>query len=122
MTSYAEIKTKKAKVEFIKSQLETNPRWLLKGLITIFDLQTEDEKASTDTHEHNSVGFTAFDAELMSNLAKKAISKGARELISKKLNPDLRGMFSAKEQDILKSRMKKYAGQLSRIAETKAKN
>jgi hypothetical protein len=91
--------------EFIKTKLLTDQRWLMRGIVAIFEKQTYDEQQTEQTKEHNGVGFTGVDAELMSSFAKQI--KAGRTLTTKQL------AFAQKK-------MPKYAGQLLQIAKEKS--
>jgi len=97
---YADIKTKKAKVQHIRTMLGTNLNWASKGAIRIFENQTADEQNVGDTVENNGIGFTGVDAGILSSFAKQII-KGRT--------------MSLKQQAILFKKMPKYAGQLERM-------
>ena len=116
MTSFAELKTKKAKHEFVKQQIKTNDRWMLKGLLTIFERQTQDEQRASMVKEHNGVGFSRIDAEMMTSFANQLISKGGVRLLNCKEPIDASKIFSTKQLPLLRAKMVKYAGQLTRIA------
>lgn len=91
--------------EFIKGMLLSNPNWLMRGIVAIFEKQTWDEQQTETTKEHNGVGFNGVDAELLSSFAKQI--KAGRTLSTKQLH------FAQKK-------MPKYAGQLLQIAKEKA--
>lgn len=93
--------TKKWTKEEIAEKLMTDMVWLIRGLLAIYDRQTEDEKHSDVTKEDNGIGFNAFDATIMSDMAKQY--KRTKYL-------------SARQLLIVKKCMKKYAGQLAKIA------
>jgi len=97
---YADIKTKKDKVQHIRTMLETNLNWASKGVIRIFENQTDDEQNVEGTVENNGIGFTGVDAGILSSFAKQII-KGR--------------LMSVKQQAILFKKMPKYAGQLERM-------
>jgi hypothetical protein len=44
MSKFCELTTKKARREFIQAKVTTDPRWMIKGLLTIYQHQTEDEQ------------------------------------------------------------------------------
>lgn len=92
---------KKWKKEDIKSILESRDEAILKGMLRIFDCQTEDEKHTDDTHVNNGIGFTGADAFILSKF-------------SKFFND--RKYLTEKQFAIAKKRMIKYAGQLAKIA------
>lgn len=59
--------------EHLQHLLATNDRAVERALIQIYNRQTRSEQVSMHTSEHNSVGFTAFDGEFLSNVAEKCI-------------------------------------------------
>ena len=85
----------------IALKLETDIRWVLRGVIAIFNYQTAVEQANEATCFDNGVGFTGADAMFLSSIAKQLIN--GRQMSDKQLY-------------VIKKRMKKYAGQLARIA------
>jgi hypothetical protein len=91
---------------FIKTMLLSDQRWLMRGIVAIFEKQTYDEQQTEQTKEHNGVGFNGVDAELLSSFAKQI--KAGRTLTTKQL------AFAQKK-------MPKYAGQLLQIAKEKSK-
>lgn len=56
--------------EFIQSQLTTNPKWIERGLIVLFNRQTEDEKSSHETKWENGMGFNGSDSGYLTYCAK----------------------------------------------------
>jgi len=110
----AEIKaaTKKAGVQMIRENLEASNAWLLRGLVAIYARQTADEQAAEITREHNGVGFTAFDAEILTSFAKQVERFNKTPAADRNYTTPL----SYKQTVILRKRMKKYAGQLLKIA------
>ena len=87
--------------EDIRTLLETNDRAVLKGVVAIYKLQTEDEKAAATTSHENGVGFNGFDAEIMTSFAQQILK---------------RGFLSIKQKTIARKKILKYAGQLTKIA------
>lgn len=55
----------------IQQSIDTNDRAVLKALSMIYSRQTEHEKSCEQTHELNNVGFSAFDAEILTSFAKQ---------------------------------------------------
>ena len=102
MTNFTELATKKDRKAHIKMMLGTNPQWAMRGLIRIFRNQTDDEQRCETTKEHNGIGFTGVDAEILTSFAKQVIA--GRSL-------------STKQLAILHKKMPKYASQLERVAE-----
>lgn len=89
--------TKKATIQYFKEKLSSDDRWALKGLIAIYGNQTQEEQASDMTKVDNKIGFSAFDAEILSSFAKQY---------------QQRGFLSPKQVALLHKRIPKYAGQL----------
>jgi len=91
--------------EDIAAKLQSNPKWLKAGIIAIFNRQTEDEKSSESTNKDNAKGFTGCDAKFGSGLAKILLAGYT-------LTPN--------QEERAKKMMKKYAGQLLKVAKEKA--
>lgn len=58
--------------EVVKTQLQTNQRWQLKAVQLLYSYQTKEEQDKKTTNRHNGAGFTAFDAEILSDIALKS--------------------------------------------------
>lgn len=87
--------------EEIRYNMELHNAWLYRGLLAIYDRQTEDEKASDLTKHENMVGFNGVDSVILSSYAKSLKEWG-------RLTP--------KQIAICRKKMLKYAGQLAKIA------
>lgn len=99
--TFQDLKTKKDRVAFIKTKLETDSRWLMRGLVAIYRCQTADEQQTRTTKKVNAVGFSAFDAEFMSVMAERALKNMS---------------LSDRQIEAIRKTMKKYASQLVRIS------
>lgn len=62
--------------ESIKELLAKSDKAVYRALIVLFERQTSDEQASESTTHKNGRGFSAFDAEFLSSLAKQVQSRG----------------------------------------------
>ena len=69
---------------YFKAHLTISPKWAITGLLVIYDRQTADEKATDNTSENNSVGFSGVDAEFLSSLAKQV--RAGRTLSPKQMS------------------------------------
>lgn len=87
--------------EFIRNALAVNDTWLLRGLVAIYNKQTEDEQSNGTTSHDNGIGFNGVDAFILTSIAQQFIS---------------RGFVSPKQKDIVRKKMLKYSGQLTLIA------
>lgn len=85
----------------IQHLLDTNDRAVVRGLVRIYERQTQSEKAAHTTTESNGVGFTGVDADFLTSLAEKAIKYGS-------LTPNQ--LFYARKK------VKKYWKQLAEVA------
>lgn len=74
---------------------------VIRGMIRIYELQTEDEQNVEDTMYQNGVGFNGADANIMSSFVT----------FYKKF-----GYLSPKQMVIARKKMRKYSRQLVRIA------
>jgi len=91
--------------EAIQIILETNTKAVERGIVRIYERQTEDEQQSDNTKHSNSRGFNAADAKYGSYLARWVI--GGRHLSGKHL-------AKAREMTI------RYSGQLADLANQKS--
>ena len=89
--------TKKETIQLWKSKLGTNVGWAVRGLMAIYKNQTEEEKCTKATLDSNGLGFTGFDAELLTGIAEQYKKTGA--------------LYPGQKRVLLK-RMPKYANQL----------
>jgi len=87
--------------EQIESKIMTDQRWLERAILAIYERQTRDEQATDQSKYHNLVGFSGPDAPRLSYYA--GWLKSGRHL-------------SGKHLDTARKRMKKYCGQLLKIA------
>lgn len=89
--------TKKQKIEFLKDKLSSNVGWAKKAALRIFENQEKEEKTAHATYYKNSLGFSAYDAGIMSDFCE-LIKSGAQ--------------LSPRQTVILLKNMPKYAEQL----------
>jgi len=101
MASFDELKTKKDRIAHIRTMLASNPQWAIKGLIRIYENQTDDEQANGITSHDNGIGFNGVDSELLSSFAEH-INRGRT--------------MSPKQMDLILKKMPKYARQLETIS------
>jgi len=92
--------------DFLNQKLETDQRWLEKGILAIYNRQTQDEKIQEDTKYYNNMGFRSCDARLGSYYAKWILS-----------GKHLSGRHLLRAKKI----MKHYSGQLLRVIKEKGK-
>lgn len=90
-------------------KLENDQKWLERGILVIYARQTSDEQAEGSTRHENGRGFTGSDAAFLSSLAQW-IERGRRPL-GQRLTP--------KQVEHARKRMRKYAGQLAKVANEK---
>jgi len=95
----------------IREKLVSNDKWLVRGILAIYERQTADEKSSQTTKHTNGVGFNGRDAAILSSFAKQILSWQATS------NPRFRQPLSSKQFELARRMMSKYAAQLARIAE-----
>ena len=94
--------TKKELIAALKERLATDDRWALRALKLVYRNQTADEQAKQQTIEHNGIGFSGPDAEILSSFAKQY---------------QRRGSLSPRQMHVLKRKMPSYAGQVMRAAD-----
>ena len=94
-------KTKDSLVKALKEQLATRDNQAIKGLLTIYSYQTNEEQDNGYTKEYNGVGFSGFDSEILSSFAEQYKTKG---------------FLSPKQMNFVKKYMPKYARQLLELS------
>ena len=90
--------------ERIHQLLDQNENAVWRAVLAIYDLQTADEKNAMATTNANSVGFSAFDAEFMSDIAVK-LRRGWN--------------MSPKQLACCRNKIRRYHRQLCEIANAK---
>ena len=85
----------------IKDHMEHEDEWLYRGILAIYNRQTDNEQFSGETHESNGIGFNGADAPIMSGFA---------EFLKKT------GFLTPKQRFVARKKMMKYANQLANIA------
>lgn len=103
--------TKKAKIEYFKVKLATDPKWAVQGLLRIFRNQTVEEQAHAQTTDHNGIGFTGQDAHILTSFANQVKRKQA-ECHAKGWEIKWEWALSRKQMALLHCKMPKYAAQL----------
>lgn len=64
-------KTQAEAKRIIQEAIDTNPKAVVKGLMMVYQGQTASEQASHITQEANNIGFSAFDAEILTSFAQQ---------------------------------------------------
>jgi len=101
---YADLTTKKSKIDFIREKLQSDATWAVKGMVRIYEFQTEHEKNIGNTTDNNGVGFSGIDGDILSSFAEQ-VKKGRT--------------LSMKQMSVVYGSMPKYATQLQRIVDNK---
>lgn len=94
--------TRKALLAALKERLAQDDRWALRALSVVYANQTAAEQASQQTIEHNGVGFSGPDAEILSSFAQQY---------------QRRGSLSLRQMAVLRRKIPSYAGQVARVAD-----
>ena len=95
--------TKKALLAALKERLAQDDRWALRALTVVYMNQTADERRVQQTIEHNGIGFSGPDAEILSSFARQY---------------QQRGSLSPRQMNVLRRKIPSYAGQVARVADT----
>lgn len=95
------VTTRTWEVEEIKELVLTNDLALYGALKELYKRQTDDEKESRETKDHNGVGFTAYDAEFMTSITEFLIKNG---------------FLTPKQKAVARKKIVKYSKQLTKIA------
>jgi len=85
-----------------KSKLSTDKNWAIKGMLKIYEFQTATEQAIGTTRDHNNVGFSGCDAEILSSFCEQ-VKKGRN--------------LSDKQMALVFKKMPRYWKQLSSVSD-----
>jgi hypothetical protein len=96
--------------EEIQSNLIDNDIWVYRGVVALYERQTDEEKEIGDTKVRNNAGFNGRDAQIMSSFACQIIDWNDNKF-HKFPTP-----LSNKQLGIARKRIMKYSGQLAKIA------
>ena len=91
-------------IKFFQYKFYTNPAWVERGIVALFERQTNDEQIVENSRHDNDRGFNKPDSKIMSQWAKEIIS--GQHLKDSELK-------------LARKRLMKYAGQLAKIANYK---
>lgn len=83
---------------------KASAQWVYRAMMAVYERQTETEKVARQTEEHNGVGFSGVDAEIMSSFAEQFKARKS---------------LSAKQFALAQKKMQRYTRQLVEIAEQK---
>ena len=87
--------------DYIKHKLLTDDTWLMRGVMAIYRMQTNEEKYQGRTIEYNNKGFNGVDASILSSFGMQ-LQRGRQ--------------LSVKQLAIARKKMLKYSNQLAWIA------
>lgn len=98
--------TKKEIKSYFKAQLATSAAWAIKGMLKIYEFQTNDEKAAETTRYNNDVGFSGCDANILSSFCQqiergRTLSPKQMALVFKKMPKYWSQLLSLSDQDKL---------------------
>ena len=85
----------------IKQLLMDSDKAVMRGIVAIYNRQTDLEQSCETTHDINGVGFNGPDAPFLSSLAKQILGKG---------------YLTERQLEIARKKMLKYSKQLTEIA------
>lgn len=97
--------SKQDAIALFKKMLKENAQWAVKGMLTIYQYQTDEEQMIGATKEFNGVGFNGVDSNILSSFAQQV--NAGRTL-------------SPRQMAVVHKAMPKYAGQLYKVALAKA--
>lgn len=99
--------TKAARLAAVRAKLATEPKWAVRALTVVYEGQTSQEQQASTTVEDNGMGFSAFDAEILSSFAQQVERWNRADPTRRYATP-----LSEKQMALLFKRIPKYAGQL----------
>lgn len=96
--------------EMIKDLIFKNDVAVYRGIVAIYERQTQDEKLDPGAHHHNGVGFSGIDAGIMSSFAEQIIR------FNNDKNPKYKNPLSPKQLELARKKIARYSRQLAEIA------
>lgn len=96
--------------EFVAQKIKENDQWLIRGVLAIYERQTDEEQQTRETTENNGVGFNGVDSTILSSFAEQ-IKQWENNTARRFPKP-----LSDKQLAIARKKMVKYAKQLANIA------
>ena len=94
---YEDLKFKYERIAFLREKCATDARWAIRALLRIYEDQTAEEQNAGHTRDHNGVGFSGVDGEILSSFASQ-VQKGR--------------IMSVKQMALIHKKMPRYARQL----------
>lgn len=79
-----------------------------RALLVLYARQTETERDTHTTREHNGQGFGAFDADILTSFAEQISTNKYRRAEGQRL--------TEKQMELARKKVKKYVGQLVEVA------
>ena len=114
---YSDLQTEEERLAFVKTKLANDDRWVARGLLALFTCQTGQEKERKSTVKANGKGFSSYDAEMLTNIARELIRREGEHACNSLQKPfSLRNHMSAYHAEQARRRMPKYAKQLLEFA------
>lgn len=72
--------------DFIKDKLTNDTRWMERGVIVLYQHQTDEEKGSKQTIEYNNVGFNGSDSKYLTWVAEWLLKDTRNHLSGNHIN------------------------------------
>ena len=94
--------TKTQRVDFIRKKITTDRNWAIRGLLRIYENQTEEEKSCAYTISDNGIGFSAIDSKFLTSVCEFYLKTN---------------FISDKQMSIVFTKIKKYAVQIHSLAD-----
>lgn len=99
---YSDLEFKKDQIAYIREKLSSDEYWAIRGLVRLYEYQTNLEKEFEGESTHNGIGFNRIDRDVLTSFAK---FWGKNKYLT---GPQMKR---------LRRVIPKYAGQLHKIAE-----
>lgn len=113
MPRYSDLKTDTERLEFIKEKLAKDDRWIARGILTLYSMQTPKERRGRKTIKANGKGFSSWDAEVLTRACRELLHGGGDHACHSSQQPfSLSNYMSDGLEKAVRYRMPKYAAQL----------
>lgn len=117
MPSFKDLKTDDERLAFVKYKLEKDDRWIARGILALFSMQTPKEQRGRKTLKANGKGFNSHDAEILTRAARELLHAGGDHASHSLQQPfSLSCYMTPQLEQATRRKMPKYAAQLLEFA------
>jgi len=113
MPRFSDLQTDSERLAFVKEKLEKDDRWIARGILVLYSMQTPKERRGRKTIKANGKGFSSWDAEILTRACRELLHRNGDHACHSTQQPfALCDYMSEHLERACRARMPKYAAQL----------